>query len=123
MPAGARGQWLSADFRDTRQGVLAGHNGAVAHVSSMRVVASQPPEMGLRPLRGVVFANERHGWLAGDGGLMLQTTDGGQTWQAPPGPLPADVVRLFAEVDCETDGVAQRRRPTNQSGRDGRVRG
>lgn len=104
VPAGARGQWLAADFRDTRQGVLAGHNGAVAHVSSMRVVASQPPEIGLRPLRGVVFANERHGWLAGDGGLMLQTTDGGLTWQAPPGPLPADVVRLFDFRDLAVVG-------------------
>jgi photosystem II stability/assembly factor-like uncharacterized protein len=31
-------------------------------------------------LFGVRFLNENEGWIAGEGGLILRTTDGGKTW-------------------------------------------
>ncbi len=33
------------------------------------------------PLRAISFADEQHGWAVGDFGLILGTSDGGQSWQ------------------------------------------
>ena len=33
------------------------------------------------PLRAIAFADDQHGWAAGDLGTILATADGGRTWQ------------------------------------------
>ena len=33
------------------------------------------------PIRAMAMADERHGWAVGDFGLILATSDGGQTWR------------------------------------------
>ncbi len=95
LPAGVSGPWLSGDFRDTQRGVVAGTNGRLAVIDAPNVKASQTPELGPRPLRQVQMLDDIYGWLIGDGGLVLQTQDGGLTWQMPPGQLPSGVRRLF----------------------------
>ena len=32
-------------------------------------------------LHSVYFLNQNHGWVAGSGGVLLETSDGGQTWR------------------------------------------
>src|SRR5229473_6285818 len=32
-------------------------------------------------LHGVYFLDQNHGWVAGSGGTLLETIDGGQTWR------------------------------------------
>ncbi len=95
LPAGISGSWLTGDFRDQRRGVVAGYNGQLAVIAAPNVKPSQTPELGPRPLRRISMVNEAFGWLIGDGGLVLQTHDGGLTWQMPPGRLPDGVNRFF----------------------------
>lgn len=40
------------------------------------------------PLSDVFFINENIGWIAGQSGTILKTTDGGYTWEEPADPLP-----------------------------------
>ena len=50
------------------------------------------------PLRGLHFADDRHGWAVGDLGTILATTDGGQTWKRQhSGGTRAAILGLFAE--------------------------
>ena len=34
------------------------------------------------PLRAMAFADDQHGWAAGELGTILATSDGGRTWQS-----------------------------------------
>ncbi|MBD3163476.1 MAG: hypothetical protein GF328_15340 [Candidatus Latescibacteria bacterium] len=44
-------------------------------------VGWEPQESGTdEHLRCVDFVDEEHGWIAGDGGTILSTSDGGETW-------------------------------------------
>lgn len=43
-------------------------------------------------LHAVFFLDENHGWAAGSRGTLLETTDGGKSWQAKAPPTP-DVLR------------------------------
>ena len=60
-------------------------------------------------LRAVYFLDQHHGWVAGSAGMLLETTDGGQTWNKMHPPT-ADVLRdvYFANdhdgwLVCERD--------------------
>jgi photosystem II stability/assembly factor-like uncharacterized protein len=60
-------------------------------------------------LHSVYFLDQRHGWVAGSGGTLLETTDGGQTWNKVHPPT-ADTLRdvYFANdhdgwLVCERD--------------------
>jgi photosystem II stability/assembly factor-like uncharacterized protein len=52
------------------------------------------------PLRAVAFADDQHGWAAGELGTILATTDGGQTWQSQrAGGSQAALLAVLAEPD------------------------
>ncbi|MHB8867063.1 MAG: YCF48-related protein, partial [Pirellulaceae bacterium] len=95
LPAGITGRWTTADFRDLTAGVAAGHDGQLARVTAPNVESVNMASVGPRPLRAVRLRDAQRGWLVGDGGLVLQTGDGGLSWQAPAGALPADTATLF----------------------------
>jgi photosystem II stability/assembly factor-like uncharacterized protein len=40
-----------------------------------------PREAAGSDLRGIFFLDDRHGWIVGDKGLCLATSDGGTTWE------------------------------------------
>jgi photosystem II stability/assembly factor-like uncharacterized protein len=46
-------------------------------------VAERRGEAG-KDLNAVYFANDKRGWIAGDGGLVFRTDDGGKTWMRQP---------------------------------------
>jgi photosystem II stability/assembly factor-like uncharacterized protein len=95
LPTSVPGRWTAADFRDFEVGIVAGENGRLARVAVPAVDAVNVAGLGERPLRAVGFSDARRGWLVGDGGLVMHTTDAGLTWQAPPGALPSGVIQLF----------------------------
>jgi hypothetical protein len=57
-------------------------------VGGGQLTPARMPNVGMRPVRRVAFADDRHGWLAGDGGLVLTTDDGGLAWSLPRGRIP-----------------------------------
>ncbi|MCG3145101.1 MAG: Ycf48-like protein [Gammaproteobacteria bacterium] len=52
-------------------------------------------------LSDVFFVNANEGWIAGDRGLLLHTTDGGATWESVELSTHANLSRLFfVAPDC-----------------------
>jgi len=85
---GRAGRWLTGDFLGPSHGALAGRQGATAVVKRGGVEPGRQGRFGLRNLRAMRLVGPTGGWLVGDGGLVLRTTDGGASWQLPPGELP-----------------------------------
>ncbi len=52
--------------------------------------------------QGIDFLNSQEGWVVGNGGLILHTTDGGDTWEKMNHPLGLD----FYAVDAAAPGLA-----------------
>src|SRR5207237_10711756 len=52
-------------------------------------------------LRGVRFLNVQRGWAVGDGGLILTTSDGGNTWT----PEPSGVTTELRSVSFDSSGI------------------
>ena len=107
LPGGIRGRWTAGDFRDAMRGVVVGHDGQMARIAVPAVELIDMANTGPGPLRAVRFSTDTAGWLAGDGGLLLNTTNGGNSWQAPPQPVPAELARLldFRALDVQGDHV------------------
>ncbi len=88
IPGRRTAGWRAADFLRLEVGVVAGPSGRVSRVGGGRLLPPRLEPLGLRGLRSATLANDATGWLVGDGGLVLRTTDGGVSWPAPPTPLP-----------------------------------
>ena len=88
-------EWLGADFANYDTGVVVGLRGETARVVGRKVDRSRRPSIGNRGLYDVALTSAQVGWLVGDGGLVLKTTNGGLVWQAPEESLPEDVRKLF----------------------------
>jgi len=91
----ADGDWLTGAFTHPQSGALVGRNGAIANLRHDRLAASVSSESRREMLHAVTFSADGSGWLAGDGGLLLQTADAGRHWQLPPQTIPDNVRRLF----------------------------
>ena len=81
--------WLCADFLDESAGALAGRNGRLSIVATKGAIKSRTPDLGLRAVRDLKLNPNATGWLAGDGGLVMTTADGGLSWQLPARAIPA----------------------------------
>ncbi|MES1213804.1 MAG: YCF48-related protein [Singulisphaera sp.] len=80
--------WTLAAFADPLSAAFAGSRGARAAVNDRRIDPWQQTEFGLREPRAICLSTRKDGWLAGDGGLLLKSDDGGRSWQPtqePPG--------------------------------------
>ena len=88
LPTGRGNAWLTADFRSPYVGAVAGHQGNLGLILNKEMKPSRTPNLGARSLHAMRL--ERGiGWLVGEGGLVMRSSDGGLTWQRPPGALPA----------------------------------
>lgn len=87
--------WLAASFPQDRLGIAVGNSGGLALVSATGLRPTRTPFTGARPIRDVQLDERGSGWLVGEGGLILQTRDGGVNWQQPPAPLPRGVPAQF----------------------------
>lgn len=96
LASGARRPgWLAGDFVDPLTGALSGRLGALGVVRRRGVETTSTPSLGLRGLHDLRLTRDGGGWLTGDGGLVMTTTDGGSTWQTPAAPLPDAVGDRF----------------------------
>lgn len=95
IPGGKTPGWRAADFLDPLNGAIAGRAGAVAMVRRGAIQPTQTPGFALRGLARIELVPPVHGWLVGDGGLLMRTDDVGATWQTPPGALPEAVGPQF----------------------------
>jgi len=93
-PGAASQVWLAGDLIDPQTGALAGRDGALASLRRGGV-ESQPSDFGLRALRNMQLARPTGGWLVGDGGLVLKTSDLGKSWQTTEGALPPGCAAAF----------------------------
>jgi photosystem II stability/assembly factor-like uncharacterized protein len=88
VPKGSSLGWVTGDFRDAKSGAVAGLDGSLGLVTSNEIRPSRTTNLGPRYLQRMLLTGQTGGWLVGDGGLVLATSDGGFTWTAPPAPLP-----------------------------------
>jgi photosystem II stability/assembly factor-like uncharacterized protein len=95
----ARGEevtsWRAADFVRPDRGAVVGRRGQARLIDSGGLFAPQRSEWGLRGLHDIVLKSSGLGWLVGDGGLVLRSTNSGLAWQAPSGELPEELRDLF----------------------------
>ncbi len=50
-------------------------------------------------LYDIAFSSRAIGWVVGQGGILLRTTDGGHTWKQIPSPTDEDLVKVMARTD------------------------
>jgi len=80
--------WTIADFIDPITAVAAGAGGARGAVHNRVLELWNQSEYGLREPRALRMSGAGDGWLVGDGGLLLITRDGGNSWRTPPQATP-----------------------------------
>jgi len=95
MPGPMLAPWLAGDCLDPHTGALAGRRGMAAVVQRGGIAASHSGPFGLRNLSQLRLVAPVHGWLAGDGGLVMLTGDLGANWQTPSGELPPGTAQQF----------------------------
>lgn len=86
--------WRAADFLSLREGVTSGLRGKVSLVGNGRMLPPRMDNLGLRGLWDVQLEADHTGWMVGDGGLAMRTTNAGLSWQYPPTLLPKDVLDI-----------------------------
>jgi photosystem II stability/assembly factor-like uncharacterized protein len=79
MAVAPLGCWWNGDFINERVGIVVGSAGQVSRIASGE---SKPLsiETGGREIRDVKLSLDATGWAVGDDGLILQTRDGGNSW-------------------------------------------
>ena len=77
--------WQAADFLDAHAGAVAGRDGSLAVIRRRGLQPARTPSFGPRGLNRMKLSGETGGWLVGDGGLVLTTSDAGISWQLPAG--------------------------------------
>jgi len=89
------GPWLDAHFVSESDGIVVGQHQSYAAVVANRAVIINRPESTLRAIRAVSLNANAQGWIVGDGGFLLATTDAGVTWKSPAGEIPRDIVDVM----------------------------
>lgn len=72
-------------------GLLADRDGNISLLAGGQLLPSRLPALQGRSVRGVALSGSDEGWLAGDGGLLLNSKSGGVVWEPPAGDLPDDL--------------------------------
>ncbi|MFO0868903.1 MAG: YCF48-related protein [Pirellulales bacterium] len=121
LPAPSGGSWLAGDFaaarprataagnsastsgaassaraprRADKGGVVVGRDGRAAVLTEEGLVEAEVPGARGRHVRCVQLDEARGAWLAGDDGLLLQSTQQGLQWSPPAGEVPAAAAHL-----------------------------
>jgi len=82
-----RGQWTSGVFLTPEDGIVVGGGSSYGTVLGEQLVTLSRPLRTIRKVNGASLSRDGHGWLAGDGGFLLQSQDGGISWAPPAGRL------------------------------------
>jgi hypothetical protein len=95
LTADSAGCWLAGDFLDPSAGAVAGPAGRFATLARGRVMPSPLATASLRSFHVLRLAAPASGWIVGDGGLVMTTSDLGRSWQSPTSDLPGHAADLF----------------------------
>ena len=95
VPSDVGGHFTAGDFFDSQFGGLAQRNGDLAAVKRTSIQRASAPHSGLKQVRCLRFASPDTAWAVGDGGLVLQSQDGGKRWRAPRKSLPEGTTDYF----------------------------
>ncbi len=95
LPAEEGGGWFTGDFLEPGAGAVAGASGRFSQLVRSKLMNPSAGLPSRRSFRAMRLVGPNGGWLVGDGGLVLTTSDLGRTWQVPPGELPEYVSEDF----------------------------
>jgi len=87
--------WRAGDFREIDRGLVAGLLGRVGVVTEGNINENLMSNFGLPGIHSVCFGRGGQAWAVGDGGLVMNTINGGVSWKAPAKPLPEEVRNTF----------------------------
>ncbi|MBL8810983.1 MAG: hypothetical protein JNM43_12465 [Planctomycetaceae bacterium] len=87
--------WLGGAFISPDEGIIVGQRLQYASIVSNQAVVVNAPQATLRSVRGASLDADGQGWIAGDGGQLLETSNGGVTWNIPAGELPEGLADVF----------------------------
>lgn len=99
LPCDRTGYWLAGDFLATDTGAVAGAEGQFATVARGKVTPSQLSSPSARSFHALRLVAPIGGWMVGDGGILMTTSDLGKSWQTPSENMPVDV---FSQFDFRT---------------------
>jgi photosystem II stability/assembly factor-like uncharacterized protein len=95
LSADQAGCWLASDFLTTDTGAVAGPDGRFATLARHQIVHSPMATPSLRSFHALRLIAPAGGWIVGDGGIVMNTTDGGRSWQSAAAELPNDAAEYF----------------------------
>lgn len=95
VPGAPSPGWRAAAFVDEHTGALAGLRGRFTTFGGGSVMERAGDPLGLRGLHAIDLTPDGHGWMVGDGGLVLATKSAGASWTEPPGEPPAALRDCF----------------------------
>jgi photosystem II stability/assembly factor-like uncharacterized protein len=95
LSADQSGGWLAGDFLQPNVAALAGAGGRIATLVRNEVTHSPLAAPSRRSFHALRLVEPTGGWLVGDGGAVLTTSDAGRSWQTPPTDLPAVIAAHF----------------------------
>ena len=87
--------WLAMGCFSAEEAVLGGLRQQAGTLVSGELVVLEEPRRTLRSVRGVSVDRDGGGWLGGDGGILLQTQNGGVSWSAAEGELPRGLAEML----------------------------
>ena len=82
VPSDDGTNYVSADFIDSQHGALARQDGGFAIADGTSIQRAIAPRSGLQQVHCLKFASPTVAWAVGDGGLVLQSHDGGKSWRS-----------------------------------------
>lgn len=74
-------------FASAQEGIVVGHSRTWGAVVGNRLVSLSDPQSTFRRIRGASISAGGSSWIAGDGGLLLHSDNGGIDWKPPTGLL------------------------------------
>jgi photosystem II stability/assembly factor-like uncharacterized protein/tetratricopeptide (TPR) repeat protein len=91
----APGGWFDGHLLDLQTGAVLGYRSVTAAVRRRALEAPRSPSLFPRTARAIAHNGEGTLWLAGDGGLIMLSHDGGVNWSVPPGQVPPEAGEFF----------------------------
>lgn len=87
--------WKGAAFVSINEAVVYGDSLTFGAVVSDRIVGSGQPQQTLRSINNGILSHDGTGWLVGDGGIVLTSSNRGISWTVPQIELPQDLSQLI----------------------------
>ncbi len=87
--------WNYASFSSPDDGLVVGASLAYGAVVGSQLVGLGQSSATLRRIRAASVNENGRGWIAGDGGFLLHSDNGGISWRLPATPLPQQLTDVF----------------------------